>query len=557
MVSASFSFFLCVKASDLFAACLKNEGVSWVFGVPGEENLDLLESLREVGIPFITTRHEQGAGFMAATVGRLTGKAGVALSTLGPGATNLVTAAAYAQLGGMPAVFITGQKPVRRSKQGAFQIVDASHVLRPVTKHTESVSSGDRIPALVRNAFRLAEEERPGATHLELPEDIAAESTEAIPFFAEKVRRPVAEEKALRLACEMIQTARKPLLLVGAGANRKRTAKMLRAFIDNTHIPFLTTQMGKGVLDERDPLYLGTAALSTSDYVHCAVDAADLIINVGHDVVEKPPFLMRPDGPKVLHVNFFPAQFDAVYFPQREVIGDIANALWQITEQITVSKEWDFAYFLKVRAKIAERFAGVDTDDRFPMSPQRLVADVRAAVPDDGIVSLDNGMYKLWFARHYKAYQPSTLLLDNALATMGAGLSSAVAAKLVFPDRRVVAVCGDGGFLMGGQELETAVRLKLDLPILVLNDGAYGMIRWKQDAMGFPGHALSFGNPDFVKYAESFGAHGHRAQTAGDVKLFLERAFEEGGIHLIDVPIDYEDNRHVLTNELKYKSCPV
>ncbi len=316
-----------MKASDLFVKALEAEGVEYVFGIPGEENLDLLESLRNSSIKLVLTRHEQGAGFMAATYGRLTGKVGVCLSTLGPGATNLVTPAAYAQLGAMPMLMITGQKPIKTSKQGRFQVIDIVDMMRPITKFTNQVVSGDRIPSTVREAFRLASEERPGAVHIELPEDIAAEQTSAPLLKPSVTRRPIAEYKAIASAIDMIQEAQSPLLLIGAGANRKLTAKMLREFVDKTCIPFVTTQMGKGVLNESDSRFAGNTALSDGDFVHRAIERADLIINVGHDVVEKPPFFMHHNDKKVIHVNFDSAAVDPVYFPQLEVVGDIANSI--------------------------------------------------------------------------------------------------------------------------------------------------------------------------------------------------------------------------------------
>ena len=474
-----------MKSSDLMIKSLENEGVELIFGIPGEENLDLLESLSQSTIRLIVTRHEQAAGFMAATYGRLTGKAGVVLSTLGPGATNLVTPAAYAQLGGMPMVMITGQKPIKTSKQGRFQILDVVDVMQPLTKHTRQIVSGAAIPSAIREAFRLAEEERPGAVHLELPEDIAREETNEPVLQASLARRPVAEEKSIRAAVERIQAARHPLLLVGAAANRRITCRMLRQFIRRTGIPFVTTQMGKGVIDEADPLFLGNAALSSHDFVHRTFDCADLIINVGHDVIEKPPFFMTPGGVEVIHVNFFSASVDPVYFPQVEVIGDIANSIWQLSERVEKQTAWDFSRFMHIRS-VAETHLGSGTEDsRFPIFPQRLVADVRKMMPDDGILALDNGIYKIWFARNYKANQPNTVLLDNALASMGAGFPSAMAARLVYPNRKIMAICGDGGFMMNSQEIETAVRLNLNLVVMVLRDNAYGMIKWKQRDMGF------------------------------------------------------------------------
>lgn len=546
-----------MKASDLFIKCLENEGVEYIFGVPGEENLDLLESLKNSSIKLILNRHEQGAGFMAATVGRLTGVPGVCMSTLGPGATNFFTCAAYAQLGAMPMLMITGQKPIHSSKQGHFQIIDTVDMMRPITKFTKQLVHGNRIPTTVREAFRQAEAERPGAVHLELPEDVATEQTHTEPLSIHKVRRADANEKAIDIAVERIEKAKSPLFLIGAGANRKLIAKMLSKLINKTGIPFFNTQMGKGVIPEDHPLFLGTAALSENDYLHCAIDRADLIINVGHDVVEKPPFFMKRDGTKVIHINFVPANIDEVYFPQLEVIGDIANALWQIGEKITPNPQWKFDYFMKVKVAVDEKVREKSDSGQFPLIPQRIVADVRAALGAKDIIALDNGIYKVWFARNYHALSPNTVLLDNALATMGAGLPSAMAAKMVYPDRKVVAICGDGGFMMNSQEIETAIRLNMDLVVLILNDSAYGMIKWKQDAMGFDHWGLDFNNPDFVKYAESYGAKGHRVESTESFLPLLKACTKSPGVHIIDLPIEYSENAKVLTQELNEKACVI
>ena len=544
-----------MKASDLFIKALENEGVEYVFGIPGEENLDLLESLRTSSIKLILTRHEQAAGFMAATYGRLTGKAGVCLATLGPGATNFVTSAAYAQLGGMPMFMITGQKPVKVSKQGHFQIVDVVDMMKPLTKFTRQIVSADNIPARVRESFRRAEEERPGATHLELPEDIAKDETDAIVLTESRHRRPIADDKAIAWAVDAIRESERPILMVGAGANRKTSSKMLRAFVEKLGIPFFTTQMGKGVLDETHPLWLGNAALSDGDFVHRAIEHADCIINVGHDVIEKPPFFMRRGKRTVIHVNYLTAEVDTVYFPQIEVVGDIANAIWRISQLLEKQAHWDFSYDDSVREHLVSHLAKGADDARFPIYPVRMVADVRKAMPDNGILCLDNGMYKLWFARYYRCTQPNTILLDNALATMGAGLPSAIAAKIVHPDRKVVAVAGDGGFMMNSQEIETAVRLKLDLVVLLLRDDAYGMIKWKQANMHFENFGMDMGNPDFVRYAESYGAHGHRPRSAEEFGPLLSKCLDTPGVHLIDLPIDYSDNDRVLNREIRELSA--
>ena len=540
-----------MKASDLFVRALEAEGVEHVFAIPGEENLDLLESLRGSKIKLVITRHEQAAGFMASTYGRLTGKAGVCMSTLGPGATNFVTAAAYAQLGAMPMVMITGQKPIKTSKQGQFQIIDVVDMMRPLTKFTKQVVSGDSIPTRIREAFRLAQEERPGATHLELPEDIAREHSTMPVTEPSATRRPIAEDKAICKAIEAIQGARKPLLLAGAGANRKLTSKMLRQFVEKLGIPVITTQMGKGEVDETGPHFLGNTALSDGDFVHRAIDQADLIINVGHDVVEKPPFFMRPGGAEVVHINFNSAQVDPVYFPQIEVVGDIANSLWQLKERLEPQEHWSFSDFHRIRDALQKHIREGIQDDSFPIRPQRLVDEIRKIMPEDGILTLDNGMYKIWFARNYPATQPNTVLLDNALATMGAGLPSGMAAKMVYPDRRVMAIVGDGGFMMNSQELETAVRLKLDIVVLILRDDGYGMIKWKQSDMDFQDFGLDFQNPDFVDYARSYGANGHRVDSTAGLAPLVEECYAAGGVHVIDCPVNYSDNNRILNQEIR------
>ena len=544
-----------MKTSDLFIKALENEGVEYIFGIPGEENLDFLESLRTSEINLILTRHEQGAGFMAATYGRLTGKPGVCLATLGPGATNFVTPAAYAQLGAMPMMMITGQKPIKKSKQGRFQIVDIVDLMRPITKYTRQIVNGNNIPSVVREAFRIAIEERPGAVHIELPEDIAAEDAEEKLFEVVGYRRPDADEKVCRQAAKMIEEAKMPLLLIGAGANRKRTSQVLSDFIDKSGIPFFNTQMGKGVVDERHPKFLGTAALSDSDFLHCAIDRADLIINIGHDVIEKPPFFMEKDGRKVIHVNLFTAQVDDVYFPQLNVVGDIATSVKHIANYVSDTSNWDLSYFERIKNEVDTHLSKYAKDNRFPVLPQRLVNIIRDILPEDGIVTLDNGVYKIWFARNYKCYLPNTLLLDNALATMGAGLPSAIAAKLINPDKKVISVSGDGGFMMNSQELETAVRLGLNLIVIILNDNAYGMIKWKQEGMGFDNFGLDYNNPDFVKYAESYGAFGYRPHSCEDFCEVLDKCLNKDGVHVIDLAVDYTLNHSILNVLLKEKTC--
>jgi acetolactate synthase-1/2/3 large subunit len=542
------------KGADILVAALENEGVERIFGIPGEENLDVVESIRKSSIQLVLTRHEQAAAFMAATYGRLTGKPGVCITTLGPGALNLTTGAAYALLGAMPMVMITGQKGVLSSRQARFQIVDVVAAMRPLTKLSRQIVSPNTIPTLVREAFRVAEEERPGPVHLELPEDIAGEQSEPVAMVPpHSLELPIANAEAIARASALIMNAKAPLLMLGAAASRPRSTSDLAQFVLRTRIPYFTTQMGKGTVPGGTELYIGTAALSERDYVHDAIERADLIVTIGHDTVEKPPFIMGKGGPKVVHVGYQPATVEQVYFPQAEVIGDIGPSLRLLADQVA-GKIPNAQVLLPLREQILAHITERATEDRF--TPQRIVHDVRRVMPEDGIVALDNGMYKIWFARNYRTRVANTLLLDNALATMGAGLPSAMVAAMLYPKRRVLAVCGDGGFMMNSQELETAIRLKLNLVVLILEDGAYGMIRWKQAVDRFADFGMTFGNPDFVQYAAAYGAHGARVTEISKLVPALENAFSQGGVHLVTVPIDYSENERVLVRELQERFEP-
>src|SRR5476651_821058 len=545
------------KGSDLLVAALENEGVDRIFGVPGEENLDVVESLRKSSIKLILTRHEQGAAFMAATYGRLTGKPGVCITTLGPGALNLTTGAAYALLGAMPMIMLTGQKGIMSSRQAKFQIVDVVSAFKPLTKLSLQIVSTSNIPTIVRDAFRIAMEERPGPVLLELPEDVAGEEAEDIAMIQQHpIEIPVAHRASLDRAAEMILQAKRPLIMLGAAASRPRSTAGIGGFVRRTKIPYFTTQMGKGTVPGGSNLYIGTAALSERDYVHEAVDRADLIVAIGHDTVEKPPFIMGPKGPKVIHVGYTPAHVEQVFFPHAEVVGDLGLSLARLADHVQ-GKLPNAAALAPLREGILRRTLDRAQESRFPLTPQRIVHDVREVMPADGIVALDNGMYKIWFARCYRTRSANSLLLDNALATMGAGLPSAMMAALLYPARRVMAVCGDGGFMMNSQELETAVRLKLNLVVLIIQDDAYGMIRWKQAVDNFPDWGLTFGNPDFVKYADAYGAKGRRVESADALAPTLEAAFREGGVQLVIVPVDYSENTRVLVEELKNRVMEV
>jgi acetolactate synthase-1/2/3 large subunit len=430
-------------------------------------------------------------------------------------------------------------------------------MMAPITKMTRQIVSADSIAALTREAFRTAVQEKAGPVHLELPEDIAADlvSESAKPFPVSDIPSPFAAEKTLAHVAAIISQAENPLLLIAAAANRHQTGPALEKFIERTGIHFFSTQMGKGTADEFHARCLGTAALSDHDYLHCAIAKADVIINVGHDVVEKPPFFMRRDGVRVIHINYFSAVFDEVYFPQHEVIGDIADSVERLGDLIAPDSLAGNGYFSLLKKEIDKNVYQRNLPLAFPYTPQQLTKVLRELLGKDTILSLDNGMYKIWFARNYRSTDSCSLLLDNALATMGAGLPVAIAAKMLFPERKVVAVCGDGGFMMNSQELETAIRLKLDLTILLLRDDGLGMIKWKQAGMGLPDFGLDFGNPDFVKYAESYGAQGWRVSEKHQLAEILPHCLADKGVHLIELPVDYAETESVLIEELRRKTC--
>mmetsp|Transcript_18860 Transcript_18860/g.37026 ORF Transcript_18860/g.37026 Transcript_18860/m.37026 type:complete len:1146 (+) Transcript_18860:340-3777(+) len=532
-----------IKVSELLVKALENEGVEYVVGIPGEENLDVLEALRKSKIKVILTRHEQAAGFICSTVGRLTGQVkAVALSTLGPGATNFTTAAAFAYLGGMPCVFLTGQKGIRHTKQAEFQIVDIVGMYQPLTKYAKTITDGNMVPSMVRRAFREATTEKQGPTLLELPEDIASEMTNFALFEPTPVRRPVTDDKGTWEATELLMNAKRPIMVIGAAANRHHARRAVREFVDELKIHFVSTQMGKGVVDERSKYFLGCAAISSKDYIHAALDISDVIIMVGHDTTEKPPFIMSAGAKdrKVIHVSFQAAHVDSTYYPQVEVVGDCANAVWQLKEKLLAkNKTFDVPEFHRIKEYTDECMKRGEDDDQFPMNISRVIADMRQVLPNDCILSLDNGLYKVMIARAFKAVEPQTVLLDNALATMGAGLPNAIGTNLAYPDKPVVAVCGDGGYFMNSAELATAVQYGFNMTVLVLNDNALGMIKWKQGGMGFDEFNLDLRNPDLVKHAESFGAKGYRVTKVEEFSDILKQCVASKGVHVVEVPITY------------------
>lgn len=534
-----------MKASDLFVRVLEEKWVKTIYGVPGEENLDLLNSLKDSPIELVLTRNEQTAVFMAATYGRLTGKTGVAIATLWPWATNMMTGVAYAQLGGMPVMVITGQKPQNKSKQGQFQIIDVVSMMKPVTKYATSIANGVRIPYILENAFTIAEEEKPGAVCIELSEDVAAEEVpdhfSIQDLWTEKSRRPVVDKKGVANLIEEIQNAKSPILLIGSWANRKRISKYLTEFIKKYNMPFFTSQMWKWVVDERLDQFIGTAALTANDYVHEAIAESDLIISVGYDNVEKPTDILGINGTPVININFSRASYDYVFSPYLDVIGDIGNLFWHLCEETIDNSKWNFDEIFKINEENKQKIIdnesleeGIDF-----MQPRRLARELREVLAADDILTMDNGLYKVWLARNYPAYKPNTVLLDNALATMGAWYSSAMEAKRVHPDSKVVCVTGDGWLVMNLWDLETIVRLQLDMVIVILNNSDYGMIKWKQSEAGFDNYGLDFGNPDFIKLAESFWATGHRVIDKNDFKSTLEAAINAKWLQIIDLKFDY------------------
>lgn len=534
-----------MKASDLFVEILEKKWVHTIYGVPGEENLDLVDSIRKSWkIKLVVTRNEQTAVFMAATYGRLTGNVGVALATLWPGATNMVTWVAYAQLGGFPIMVITGQKPIKKSKQGLFQIIDVVAMMKPITKYATTLVSGNKIPYVLDNAFRIATSERPGAVAIELPEDIAAESVENpnLNISGEKIRRPIIDEKAIALLVQELQKATSPIILVGAGANRKRITKYLTEFITKHNIPFFASQMWKWVVREDVKQYLGTAALTSNDYIHDAIKKADLILSIWYDPIEKPTHLIGEGGTKNIHINFYEANIDEVYNPYLEIVWDIGSTFWQLSNQNIDTSNWNFKEIYEIKENYEKKIAqNLETEisEAGVMWPRQLVANVRQVLNNGDIVALDNGLYKVWFARNYKTFEANTLLLDNALATMGAGLASGMEAKILHPEKNVVVVTGDWGLVMNLWDLETAVRLNLDITVVVLNNSSYGMIKWKQVGANMPMWGLDFGNPDFVKLALSFGWKGYKVQNKHDFKEVLERVNKEKWLKIIDLDFDY------------------
>ncbi len=529
-----------MKAAELVVRCLENEGVQYIFGVPGEEVMDILDALRDSPITFIPTRHEQGAAFMADVYGRLSGRAGVCLSTLGPGATNLMTGVADANMDHSPVVALTGQAGLGRMHKESHQCLDLVTLFRPITKWNTQIKKAETIPEAVRKAFTLAQVEKPGATHLDLPEDIARAEVDEEPLLEPWLPPSAPLACQVERAAQLISEARYPIVLAGNGVVRAKASAALVRFAETLHIPVATTFMAKGAIPFSHPLALGAIGLQAHDYVSCAFDLADVVVTVGYDFVEYAPVLWNSQRDKqIVHVDLSPAEVDAAYSVAVGVIGDLSTALAEITARATPSQAgcpWALREALVAELEESRR------DQSFPVKPQRLLHELRAAMAAEDILISDVGAHKLWIARLYPCEQPNTCIISNGFASMGIALPGAVAAKLLLPHRKVVAVTGDGGFLMNSQELETAVRLGLSVVTVICNDGSYGLIGWKQQTRFGREAFVKFGNPDFVRYAESFGARGYRVEAADDLSGILQEAFVQKGPVVIDCPVDYREN---------------
>ncbi len=530
------------NTAELLVKCLENEGVEYVFGLPGEENLHVLEALKHSSIQFITTRHEQGAAFMADLYGRLTGKAGVCLSTLGPGATNLMTGVADANLDGAPLVAITGQVGTDRMHIESHQYLDLVSMFAPVTKWSTQIVRPSNTAEIVRKAFKIAQSEKPGAVHIDLPENIAAMPVTGQPLSKDDREKTFASFHSFSKAAVAISKAKDPIILVGNGAIRANAADALTEFATRINIPVVSSFMGKGVIPYTHPLALWTVGLQQRDHVTCAFEKADLIIAVGYDLIEYSPKKWNPEGNiPIIHIGITPAEIDSSYIPLVEVVGDISDSLKEIMKQSDrEGKPTPFA--VELRSEIREDYEYYANDDSFPVKPQKLIYDLRQVMRPEDIVISDVGAHKMWMARHYHCDRANTCIISNGFAAMGIAMPGALAAKLVHPHRNVVAVTGDGGFLMNCQELETALRVGTPFVTLIFNDGAYGLIGWKQQNHFGESAFVNFGNPDFVKFAESMGLKGYRVNSVADLIPTLKEALAQDVPTVIDCPVDYGEN---------------
>jgi len=550
-----------MKASDLLVKCLEEEGIEYIFGVPGEENADFMMSLEaSKKINFVLTRHEQGAAFMAETYGRLTGNPAGALGTLGPGATNLITGVADSNMDRAPMLVLTGQGSTDRLHKESHQIMDVVSMFQPVTKWATTILNADTIPEIIRKAVRLARTEKPGAVHVELPEDVASADSSAKPITPRRFRRSVADSKIVDQAFAMLKESRRPVIIAGNGCIRRRASKQLRLMCEQTQIGVVSTFMAKGCVDMDAEYSLFTVGLGSKDRISMAIDDADLVITLGFDMVEYHPQLWNPNrDKKIIHADFLAAEIDEHYLPETEVIGDLAHTLWMLNERIAENPEFNFDFTLqrKCRKDMAADFAEFKDDETVgTIRPQKALWDVRQVMGPHDILLSDVGAHKMWIARHYQCHEPNTCLIPNGFCSMGFALPGAIAAGIVHPERRVLGIAGDAGFLMNVQEMETARRINSKITMMVWEDHAYGLIAWKQETH-FGHHTdLAFGNPDWAKLAESFGWNGHIVDRSADLVKTLEAALDEAGPSLVVIPIDYRENA-LLTKKLGEITCTI
>jgi len=528
-----------MKVSDLIVKCLEAEGVKYVFGLPGEENEDVLFSLEKSSIKFIPTRIEQGASFIADVYGRLTGKAGVCLSTLGPGATNLITGIADAQLDKAPLVAITGQGASDRTHKESHQNIDVVSMFKPITKWNISIQNPQIVTEVIRKAFKLAEMEKPGATHFELPEDIAKMECDMTPITPRKIRRASPDYKVISEAMRLLKKAKRPLILAGNGAIRKMASKHLRQFVAYTHIPVVSTFMGKGAISDQDEHSLFAIGLQTRDYVMAAVNKADLLITIGYDVAEFAPEYWNHDMAKpIIDIDFSPAEVYENYQPEVEIVADISGAIWALNKEAEKEKlVFDREWYKPIREQIMQDIDSYRLKDGEEFTVPGVLALIREILNPDDILISDVGSHKLWIGRNYPAYEPNSVIISNGLASMGISLPGGIAAKLAFPEKRVVSVMGDGGFLMNSQEIETAKRIGVGFTIIVFNDNDYGLISWKQHRHTGKSYGTRLTNPDFKKYAESFGITGYAPRNLAELKRDLKESITGQKLSLVEIPI--------------------
>ena len=543
-------------AAQLFVECLENEGVEYIFGIPGEENLHVMDALRESSIKFITVRHEQGAAFMADVYGRLTGRAGVCLATLGPGATNLITGFADANMDRAPVVGLAGQGATTRMHKESHQILDLVNLFKPISKYSTEILTPEIIPEVVRKAFKDAQAEKPGGAFISLPENIAgAEAPENLrPLKVQSATTPYPAPEKIAQAAEVISGARYPLIMAGNGVIRGRASDALIRFAEHLSIPVAQTFMAKGCIPFSHPLSLGTVGLQAHDYVSCGFDRADVVICIGFDMVEYHPKLWHPHADKkIIHIDQTYAEVDSHYLLEVGVIGEIGEALDQITRQVEPEQEPRTG---TLRDAIIAELNDYADDEGFPIKPQRILHDTRKVMGDDDILLSDVGAHKMWIARLYRCQRPNTCIISNGFASMGIALPGALAAKLTNPERRILAITGDAGFMMNSQEIETALRHNLALVVMIWNDSEYGLIKWHQERRFGRSGDISFTNPDFVKYAESFGAKGYRVESVAELLPTLECAFNDDTVVVVDVPVDYSENMR-LTEKLGQLICTI